>query len=62
MPANEEKHIACGDVVPGCTWTATASTEEELLQKVVAHAEEAHNVKEITPELAASVKAAIKTR
>jgi predicted small metal-binding protein len=61
MPANEHKHIACGDVVQGCTWTASAPTEEELLKKVVAHAEQAHNVTEVTPELAATVKAAIKT-
>ena len=62
MQAHEHKHIACGDVVQGCTWTASAATEEELLNKVAAHAEQAHNVKEVTQELAATVKAAIKTR
>jgi RNA polymerase sigma-70 factor (ECF subfamily) len=31
-----EKRIACNDVVPGCTFTATAATEEELLKKVMA--------------------------
>lgn len=56
------KHIACGRVVPGCTFTASAPTEEELLQKVVAHAAEAHGVKDVTPDLAAQVKAAIETR
>lgn len=61
MTTHEHKHIACGDVVEGCTWTASAPSEEELLQKVAAHAEHAHNVKEVTPELAATVKAAIKT-
>ena len=62
MPANEHKHIACGDIVEGCTWTASAPSEEELLQKVAAHARETHDVEEVTPELAATVKAAIKTR
>lgn len=62
MPANEHKHIACGDVVHGCSWTASAPTEEELLKKVEAHAAQAHNVKEVTPELAAAVKAAIQNR
>lgn len=62
MSAHEHKHIACGDVVPGCTWTANAPTEEELLKKVVAHAAQDHGVKEVTPELAAKVQAAIKTR
>ena len=60
MPANEHKHIACGDVVPGCTWTASAASEEELVQKVVAHAAHDHGVAEVTPELAAKVKSAIK--
>ena len=56
------KRIACGDVVPGCGFTATAPTEEELVQKVAAHAARDHGVKEVTPELAAKVKAAIKSQ
>ena len=56
------KHIACGDVVEGCGWQASASSEEELVQKVVAHAGSAHGVKEVTPEIAAKVKAAIRER
>ena len=64
MPSNETptKRIACGDVVPGCKFTATAGTEEELVQKVVAHAAHDHGVTEVTPELAAKVKAAIKSQ
>jgi predicted small metal-binding protein len=50
-----EKRIACNDVVPGCT-----STEEELLKKVVAHASQDHGVTDVTPELAAKVKSAIR--
>ena len=63
MSAHEtptSKRIACGDVVPGCTFTASAPTEEELLQKVIAHAAHDHGVTEVTPELAAKVTAAIK--
>lgn len=56
------KQIACGDVVSGCGWTGSAPTEEELVQKVVAHAADAHDVKQVTPELAAQVKAAIRDR
>jgi predicted small metal-binding protein len=55
-----EKRIACNDVVPGCGFTATAATEEELLKKVLAHAAQDHGVTEVTPELAAKVKSAIK--
>jgi len=57
-----EKRIACNDVVPGCTFTATAANEEELVKKVTAHAAQEHGVTEVTPELAAKVKAAIHTR
>ena len=45
------KKIACNDVVPGCPFTASAESEEELLQKVAAHAEHSHGVKEASPEL-----------
>ena len=56
------KHIACGDVVPGCSFTASAATEEELVKKVVAHAARDHGVTDITPELSAKVQAAIKSQ
>jgi predicted small metal-binding protein len=56
------KQISCGDVVPGCPWKTTATTEAELLKEVSAHAARAHGVEEVTPELAAQVKAAIRER
>ena len=63
VPDSENaKYIACAEVVPDCSFTASAATEEELLKKVVAHAAHDHGITEITPELAAKAKAAIKTR
>ena len=56
------KHIACAEIVPDCPFTASAATEAELLEKVVAHAAHDHGITEVTPELAAKVKAAIKSR
>ena len=56
------KHIACSDVVSGCGFTAEAATEAELLETVKAHAAKDHGVAEVTPELAAKVKAAVRTR
>jgi predicted small metal-binding protein len=54
-------HIACNEVVPGCGFTASADTEEELTDKVAAHAAQDHGVvPEVTPELAAKVKAAMR--
>ena len=58
--AKATRRIACRDsVVPGCGFTASAETEEELVEKVVAHAKHDHGVTEVTPELAEKVKAAI---
>jgi predicted small metal-binding protein len=65
MPAPEAlnaKYIACAEIVPDCSFTATAATEDELLTKVAAHAARDHGITEVTPELAAKVKAAIKNR
>ena len=65
MPAHETenaKYIACASIVPDCAFTASAATEDELLKKVVAHASHDHGITEVTPELAAKVKAAIQTR
>ena len=59
---DQSKHIACGAVVPGCSFTASAATEDELMQKVVEHAAAAHGVTEVSPELAAQVRAAIQSR
>jgi predicted small metal-binding protein len=56
------KHIACGEIVDGCKFSAEAATEAELVEKVKAHAAEAHGVEEVSPELAARVKAAIQNR
>jgi predicted small metal-binding protein len=56
------KHIECRQVVPDCTFTAAAASEDELVQKVVAHAAHDHGITDITPELAAKVKAAITDR
>ena len=65
MPAPDTenaKYIACAEIVPDCPFTASAATEEELMKKVVAHAAHDHGITEVTPELAAKVKAAIKSR
>jgi predicted small metal-binding protein len=57
---DDAKRIACAEIVPDCSFTATAQTEEELLERVAAHAAHDHGITEITPELVAKVKAAIR--
>lgn len=54
------KEFGCGDVVAGCRFTITAANEEEILKQVAQHAAAAHGIKEVTPELVAKVKAAIR--
>ena len=54
------KHFGCGDVVQGCKFTVTAENEAEVMAQVAAHAAAAHGLKEVTPELAAQVRAAIR--
>lgn len=59
-PGTANMKISCADIVPECPFTASAATEEELLKQVVAHAAHDHGITEVTPELAAKVRAAIK--
>ena len=53
------KSVEC--VVPGCAFHATAATEEELLTQVAEHAREGHGLTEISPDLLAKVKAAVRS-
>ena len=54
------KSISCADAGSDCGWTATAETEEELLDKVAEHAKIDHKDLEITPELVKKIKSPIK--
>jgi predicted small metal-binding protein len=45
------KEIRCADVGMDCDFVTKAETQEELMQKVVQHAQEVHGITEITPEL-----------
>jgi predicted small metal-binding protein len=53
------KMLRCSDVGIECDAVIQAETEDELMQKVVKHAKDIHSITEITPEIAAKVKAAI---
>ncbi len=54
------KSISCADSGADCNWSATAETEEEIMNKVANHAKEDHKGMEITPELVAKIKSLIK--
>jgi predicted small metal-binding protein len=54
------KVLRCGDVVPGCDYEARADSEAELMQKVVQHAQEAHGMQTVPPEVVQKVKSKIR--
>ena len=54
------KEMRCADVGMDCDFVTRAETQEELMQKVVQHAEEVHGITEITPELQRKVAEAIR--
>jgi predicted small metal-binding protein len=53
------KKVACDAVVPGCPFTASAETDEELLELVAVHAGHTHGIEEVSLELIGKVKKAI---
>ena len=50
------KQFSCGAVVPGCTATFTADTEDEILQQVGAHAQADHGMDDVPDEVVAQVR------
>ena len=55
------KVIYCSDVGFDCEGVIRADTEEEAILLASQHARDAHGVEEITPQVLAAVKAAIRT-
>ncbi len=53
------KQFSCGAVVPGCTATFSAETEDELLGQVATHAKEDHGMDSVPDEVVEQVKANI---
>jgi predicted small metal-binding protein len=54
------KSLSCRDVGSDCSFTACASTEEELFKKVKEHAKTDHNLSEIPQDLYAKARSAIR--
>jgi len=53
------KKFSCGDVVNGCGWSATASNEGELFQKISEHAKNDHGMTAIPDEIIQKVRSKI---
>ena len=54
------KHLSCRDVGVNCDFEVHGETEVEILQKAAEHAKSCHLGVQMTPELQAKIKAAIK--
>jgi predicted small metal-binding protein len=54
------KVLRCRDVGMDCDFVARAETEEEILKKAAEHADTEHGMKEITEEVLAKVRAAVR--
>jgi predicted small metal-binding protein len=54
------KTFACRAVVPGCTASFAADTEEELLQQIARHAQDDHDLPVLPEELVRQVLANLK--
>jgi len=53
--------LRCGDLMAGCQHVVRGATEEDVLRQAAKHAAEAHDIKEVTADLAAKVKSKIRT-
>ena len=54
------KSISCADAGKECGWSATAETEDELMQKVAEHVQADHKEIELNEENIAGIKSLIK--
>ena len=50
------KEFSCGDVVPGCSASFKAGSDEEIFAQVASHAHHDHDIREITAELVDAVR------
>jgi predicted small metal-binding protein len=55
------KELRCRDVGLDCDYQARGNSEDEVLRQAAEHARSVHQIQEMPPELAAKVKAAIRT-
>lgn len=51
----------CTNVVPGCPGQVEGDTVDEVLARVAEHARNAHGIHEVDDQLAAAVRAGIRT-
>jgi predicted small metal-binding protein len=50
----------CKDIGMDCPFETSAKTNEELMKKIATHAASAHGITQVSPDLMAKIKGAIK--
>ncbi len=55
MPDSTVYEFACGDVMDGCD-AVFRGTRDDIMVHVVEHANEAHGIEQVTPEVASAVE------
>ncbi|MCW2754162.1 MAG: hypothetical protein JWQ32_1573 [Marmoricola sp.] len=53
--------LSCGDAMPGCSARFEEDSRERVLELVSVHAQEAHGVTDVTPEMLDAIGANIVT-
>jgi predicted small metal-binding protein len=51
--------LFCGDAMPGCTARFEEDSRERILELVTVHAQEAHGVQDVSPEMLEAIGANI---
>ena len=54
------RRMDCRDVGPDCDFVARGESDEEVMRQVAEHADTAHGIKDVPPELAEKARAAIR--
>ena len=56
------KTMSCGSIMPGCKTVIEGKDVQEVMSKASQHASKEHGIKEVTPDLAKKVQAAIRDK
>ena len=56
------KQLKCGELMPGCAAVFEGKDESEVMASAARHAKDAHGIAEVTPDLAAKVRSAIREK
>jgi len=54
------KELHCKDLMPDCSYVAKGTSDDDVLRQAAEHARTAHDIREMTPELEAKVRSAIR--